>query len=138
MLYSEIIAIVSCLIASYTDIRTRKISNQVVVFNVVAGLVLAAYYGYLKSSLIFGLAIFVVSLILYLIKFFGGLGDVKFLTSLAVLIPGGYIAYIMGFMLILVGINNGVMLVMKKGDESRPLIPFVFLSLLIVKFVFVL
>lgn len=88
-----IIAVVACLYASYTDLKSGLIQNKLTFPLIVIGLVLNGLYAFMVSNiwliiyaLIFTAGIFALGYILWKFGAWAG-GDVKLFTALAALLP---------------------------------------------------
>lgn len=110
------------MIATYTDIKNRIISNKLMLSSFILGIILNIYY---KSY-----SYIIVSLILFLILTFSpikGGGDVKLLS-----IASLYVRYKLGSFFYILSIVSLILLItyklMKKSLSRMPLAPYVLIT----------
>ena len=117
------------MIATYTDIKNRIISNKLMLSSFILGILLNIYF---KSF-----SYIIISLILFLILIFSpikGGGDVKLLTSL-------YVRYKLGSFFYILSIVSLILLItyklMKKSPSKIPLAPYVLITHIINEIFFI-
>lgn len=116
-----IIISVSVLISVYTDTKTYKILNKVVLPTLLIGIIATTYFGGWYAGVQCLLKVVIVTLILsplFLLRFLGA-GDIKLLSAIAAFWPYKEMLYIILYSFILGGIIGAVLLITRKNGLER-------------------
>nr|MDO8081730.1 A24 family peptidase [Candidatus Freyarchaeota archaeon] len=111
------IALVVCIIplafASYSDWKTRTVKNQIWLIMTIAGLIIAAarwiYTAELITTIFSYVTTFLISLVFYIIKIFGG-ADAKAMICVSLLIPKNVSLSLTPFFAFTVFLNTSILL----------------------------
>jgi len=131
-----LLALVVSAIATFTDIKERKIPNNLIYAGIAAAIVLRIIYPPLHWGIYF--VGFLPAVAMYLVTLFKGhfgMGDIKLALFLGIIFGGGAPFALVAITFVLMIFWKLIQMFVPVGRESVPMAPFFFLSTMILMFI---